>query len=270
MTKRRLAAIAVLDVVGYSAMMAEDEEGTHATLKAHRSEIAPILLNHGSRVVKSTGDGYLVEIPSVVEALQAAVEIQELMVERNTAVPENMRLELRIGINLGDIIIEDDGDVYGDGVNVAARLEGLADPGGICVSESVRQQVGNRLEIGFEDMGHVEVKNIPVPVHAWRVVLDGIEAPRSKHTAKGGYHLATVAVLPFDNMSRNPRTSTRQTGSPKTSSPHSPGTGTCEFWQGTPPSRTKPRHKTSETSPESWTQPMSSKAASAEQVTGSG
>ena len=182
-------------------MMAEDEEGTHAALKAHRNEIAPILLNHGCRVVKSTGDGYLVEIPSVVEAVQAAVEIQELTAERNAAMPKNRSMELRIGINLGDIIIEDDGDVYGDGVNVAARLEGLADPGGICVSESVRQQVGTRLEVGFEDMGEVEVKNIPEPVHAWRVMLDGHPAPRPAPAGTGAYRLATIAVLPFDNMS---------------------------------------------------------------------
>lgn len=200
MTNRRLAAIAVMDVVGYSAMMAQDEEGTHAALKAHRSEIAPILLNHGNRVVKSTGDGYLVEIPSVVEALQAAVEIQELMAGRNDAVPSNMRLELRIGINLGDIIVEDDGDLYGDGVNVAARLEGLADPGGICVSEAVHQQVGNRVDVGFEDMGEIEVKNIPDPVHAWRVIFEGVDASEPGGTTKGDYHLATVAVLPFDNM----------------------------------------------------------------------
>ena len=199
-TVRRLAAIAVIDVVGYSTMMAEDEEGTHAALTAHRNDIDPILLNHGCRVVKSTGDGYLVEIPSVVEALQAAVEIQQLMAERNASVPDNRSLEIRIGINLGDIIIDDDGDIYGDGVNVAARLEGLADPGGICVSESVRQQVGNRLEVGFEDMGEVEVKNIPGSVRAWRVMLDG--QPTPVPTAKSGdYRLATVAVLPFDNMS---------------------------------------------------------------------
>jgi adenylate cyclase len=199
-TNRRLAAIAVIDVVGYSTMMAQDEEGTHAALKAHRNDIDPILLNHGCRVVKSTGDGYLVEIPSVVEALQAAVEIQQLMAERNASVAKTRSLEVRIGINLGDIIIDDDGDIYGDGVNVAARLEGLADPGGICVSESVRQQVGNRLEVGFEDMGEVEVKNIPDSVRAWRVMLDGhrTPVPRAK---SGDYRLATVAVLPFDNMS---------------------------------------------------------------------
>jgi len=199
-TVRRLAAIAVIDVVGYSTMTAEDEEGTHAALIAHRNDIDPILLNHGCRVVKSTGDGYLVEIPSVVEALQAAVEIQQLMAERNASVPDNRSLEIRIGINLGDIIIDDDGDIYGDGVNVAARLEGLADPGGICVSESVRQQVGNRLEVDFEDMGEVEVKNIPGSVHAWRVMLDGQRTPVPT-VRSGDYRLATVAVLPFDNMS---------------------------------------------------------------------
>jgi len=201
MTHRRLAAIAVLDVVGYSTMMAEDEEGTHAAFKAHRNEIDPILLNHGCRVVKSTGDGYLVEIPSVVEAVQAAVEIQELMAARNAAMPESRSLQLRIGINLGDIIFEDDGDVYGDGVNVAARLEGLADPGGICISESVRQQLGTRLDVGFEDMGDVEVKNIPDPVHAWKVVLAKPDEVAPDPIVTGDYRLATVAVLPFDNMS---------------------------------------------------------------------
>jgi adenylate cyclase len=155
-------------------MMAHDEEGTLAALKAHRNELDPILLNHGGRIVKGTGDGLLVEVPSAVEAVRAAVEVQRLMAERNASVPEGRRMHLRIGVNLGDVIVEEDGDLFGDGVNVAARLEALSPVGGICVSGSIHGQVANRVEVDFEAMGTVEVKNIPWPVEAWRMVLDHV------------------------------------------------------------------------------------------------
>ncbi len=196
---RRLAAIVVVDVVGYSAMMANDEEGTLATLKAHRNETDPIVLNHGGRIVKGTGDGVLVEFPSAVEAVRAAVETQRLMAERNAAAPPDRRMHYRIGINLGDVIIDDDGDVYGDGVNVAARLESAADPGGICVSGSIHRQVQGVVEAQFESLGSLTVKNLPRPVEAWRIGGGRVEV-RTTPTAPSAYSLPSIAVLPFDNM----------------------------------------------------------------------
>ncbi len=194
----------MIDVVGYSRMMAVDEEGTLAALQAHRSAADPIIYNRGGRIVKGTGDGLLIEVPSVVEAVRAAVEIQSLMVERNESLPEARRMQYRIGINLGDVIVDDDGDIYGDGVNVAARIEGLADPGGICVSGSVYDQVRNRLDLRFEDLGHIEVKNIPEPIRAWKIHSDqAIPIPGSASPATPQV-LATVAVLPFNNMSNDP------------------------------------------------------------------
>ena len=171
-TARRLAAIVVLDVVGYSRMMAEDEDGTYAAFVAHRNAIDPILLNHGCRIVKGTGDGVLVEVPSAVDAVLAAIEVQALMAERNANAPEGRRMQLRIGINLGDVIVDEEGDVHGDGVNVAARLEGLADPGGICISDVVHSQIDGRVESAFEDAGRVRVKNIPESI---KCVEDGAQ-----------------------------------------------------------------------------------------------
>jgi class 3 adenylate cyclase/TolB-like protein len=171
--ERRLAAILAADVVGYSHLMGEDETGTLEALKAHRRELLdPRVAEHHGRVVKLLGDGTLAEFPSVVEAVQCAVDIQRGMAARNAEVPEARRIEFRIGINLGDVIVEGD-DIYGDGVNVAARLEGLADPGGICVSRTVRNQVRDKLQVGFEDLGEQEVKNIARPVRVFRVDLDG-------------------------------------------------------------------------------------------------
>ena len=161
---RRLAAILAADVVGYSRLMGEDEEGTLARLKAHRRElIDPKVAEHRGRIVKATGDGVLVEFASVVDALRCAVEVQRAMAERETTLPQDRRIRFRIGINLGDIIA-DSGDIFGDGVNVAARLEGLAEPGGICVSGTVRDHVGDRLSYRFEDIGEQSVKNIARPV----------------------------------------------------------------------------------------------------------
>jgi len=173
---RRLAAIVSLDVAGYSRLMGVDESGTLAALKAHRRElIDPKIAEHDGRIVKTTGDGLLLEFPSVVDAVRCAVEVQRGMAERNADVAPDKRLDFRIGINVGDIIIDGD-DIFGDGVNVAARLESLADPGGICVSRNVRDQVLDKLSFAFEDLGAQEVKNITRPVDVYRVSFDA-DAP---------------------------------------------------------------------------------------------
>jgi adenylate cyclase len=161
-----LAAILAADVVGYSRLMGEDEVGTLGRLREHRSRlIDPKIREHRGRIVKTTGDGMLVEFASVVDAVSCAVEVQRGMADRNSGTPENQRIVLRVGINLGDVIIDGD-DIHGDGVNVAARLEALAEPGGICVSRTVRNQVRDKLPYIFEDMGEQSVKNIARPVRA--------------------------------------------------------------------------------------------------------
>ena len=171
-TSRKLAAILAADVVGYSRLMGEDEGGTLDALRAHREElIEPKIAEHEGRVVKLMGDGLLAEFPSAVEAVHCAVEIQHTMGERNANVQAERRIIYRIGINIGDIIVEGD-DIYGDGVNIAARLEGLADPGGICVRRNVRNQVRDKLDLSFEDRGEIEVKNIARPVRVFGVILD--------------------------------------------------------------------------------------------------
>jgi adenylate cyclase len=175
--ERKLAAILAADMVGYSRLMGEDEAGTLTALKAHREAlIDPKIAEHQGRIVKTTGDGMLVEFSSVVEAVLCAVEIQNGLTQRNAEVPEDRQMLFRIGINVGDIIIDGD-DIYGDGVNVAARLEGLAEPGGICVRRAVRNQVRDKLALDFEDLGEVEVKNIARPVRVFRVLSEG-ETPK--------------------------------------------------------------------------------------------
>ena len=170
--ERRLAAILAADVVGYTRLMEADEAGTLAALNAHRKDVIdPKVAEHRGRVVKLMGDGVLVEFPSVVEAVQCALEVQKELSTRNANVPEDRRIEFRIGVNLGDIIVEDD-DIYGDGVNIAARLEGLAEPGGICVSSTVFNHVKGKVDLAFEDLGDREVKNITNPLHVYRIVLD--------------------------------------------------------------------------------------------------
>jgi len=208
---RRLAAILAADVAGYSRLMGEDEEGTLAALKAIRRELAdPKIKEHRGRIVKTTGDGLLLEFASVVDAVRCAVEVQREMAERNTDVPPDRRIELRMGINVGDII-KDGRDIYGDGVNVAARLEALAEPGGICVSRVVRDQVRDKLAFSFEDMGEQQVKNITRPIRVHRILI-GEKSNRSE-TAAGEPQqdppLAlpdkpSIAVLPFQNMSGDP------------------------------------------------------------------
>ena len=161
--ERRLAAVLAADVAGYSRLMGVDEEGTHAQLRAHFRELVdPKIKEHRGRVVKNTGDGMLAEFPSVVEAVRCAVEIQQRMAERNATIPAEKRIEFRAGINLGDVIVESS-DIFGDGVNIAARLEALAEPGGVLVSNTVYEHVRDRLPFGFEDKGEQQVKNISRP-----------------------------------------------------------------------------------------------------------
>ncbi|MDX1448467.1 MAG: PQQ-binding-like beta-propeller repeat protein [Acidimicrobiia bacterium] len=176
---RRLAAIVAVDIVGFSRLMASDEDGTWRALNELRTLIDPILETEGGRIFKATGDGVMVEAPSVVGAVRAAIEVQRVVENFNKRRPDQPALMLRIGINLGDVIVAEDGDVYGDGVNVAARLEGLAPPGGICLSDSAYQQVRGRIEADFADRGQQRVKNIPEPVQVW-------EIPRPTDTPRRG------------------------------------------------------------------------------------
>ena len=171
--ERRLAAILAADVVGYSRLVGVDEEGTLARLRVLRREVVdPMIKEHRGRIVRITGDGILVEFASVVDAVRCAVDTQREMALRNSEVPADQRIEFRIGINLGDIM-DDEGDIYGDGVNVAARLEALAPPGGICVSRVVRDQVRDKLNFTFDDRGEQQVKNIARPVRIFDVKLAG-------------------------------------------------------------------------------------------------
>jgi len=177
---RRLAAILAADVAGYSRLMGQDEEGTHERLKAHFGELVdPKIEEHRGRTVKNTGDGLLAEFASVVAAVRCAVEIQRAMVDREPEVPEECRIRLRIGVNLGDVIVEER-DIFGDGVNVAARLEALAEPGGVCISRMVRDQIRDKLPFAFEDLGEQSVKNIarPVRVYALRPAALSICRPQ--------------------------------------------------------------------------------------------
>ena len=201
--ERRLAAILATDVVGYSRLIRADEEGTLAALKSLRANlIDPLIVVHHGRIVKLMGDGMLVEFASVVDAVRAATEIQQAVVEHHADIPAEQSIALRMGINLGDVVIDGD-DIYGDGVNIAARLEGLAEPGGICISGGVYDQIRDRLDHAFEDQGEQLVKNIDRPVRVWSW---GFAAAPSL-AANGTISLPdrpSIAVLPFDNMSGDP------------------------------------------------------------------
>src|SRR6202040_3174210 len=205
--ERRLAAIFAADVAGYSRLMGADEEGTHERLKEHLRELVePQIGEHRGRVVKNTGDGLLAEFASVVDAVRCAVEIQRGMADREPEVPEERRIRFRIGVNLGDVIAEEH-DIFGDGVNVAARLEALAEPGGICVSRVVRDQVRDKLDFAFQDIGEQQVKNIARPVRVYRVRDAGatIESPLAMpKPALSLPDKPSIAVLPFQNMSGDP------------------------------------------------------------------
>jgi len=207
--QRRLAAILAADVVGYSRLMEANEERTLGALRQHRREFFdPTVVKHGGRIFKVMGDGFLVEFGSVLNAARCAVEIQRGMFERNAGIPEDRHIKFRIGINLGDIIV-DEGDVYGDGVNMAARLEALAGPGGIACSAVVRHQVGNKLELEFVDQGEKSVKNVAQPVHVYFINWSGVTQNSVFQTATAGTprlrsDKPSVAILPFANMSNDP------------------------------------------------------------------
>jgi adenylate cyclase len=198
--QRRLAAILAADVAGYSRLMGTDEEGTLAALKACRRELTdPKVAEHHGRIVKTTGDGTLAEFASAVDAVRCAIEVQRAMAERNTAIPEDRRIEFRIGINVGDVLF-DEGDIYGDGVNIAARLEALASPGAICLSEDTYNQIKNKLMLNVSDMGQQRLKNIAQPIRAYTVRLDGA----LEHPPLALPDRPSIAVLAFQNMSGDP------------------------------------------------------------------
>src|SRR5215467_8884421 len=227
-TVRRLTAILAADVAGYSRLMGADEEGTHERLKAHLSELVnPKIGEHHGRIVKNTGDGFLAEFASVVDAVRCAAEVQRTMADRNAETPEDKRITFRVGINLGDVIAEPD-DIYGDGVNVAARLEALAEPGGICVSRVVRDQIRDKLPYPFEDKGEQSVKNIARSVRVFALHPEAIAdlpvtnlpagAPRRRRSIRWAAVVGTttsitqpstaprlsIIVLPFSNLSNDP------------------------------------------------------------------
>src|ERR1700736_1485597 len=209
--ERKLAAILAADVAGYSRLMAADEEGTHERLRAHLRELVePKIKEHRGRIVKNTGDGFLADFSSVVDAVRCAADVQRGMAESNAPVAASERIELRIGINLGDVIVEEH-DIFGDGVNVAARLEALAEPGGICVSGVVRDQVRDRLDYTFEDLGDQTVKNIARPVRGYALRQKGMAGAAATSVSSSISGPPTVAaprlsivVLPFANLSNDP------------------------------------------------------------------
>src|SRR6266480_76427 len=200
---RRLAAILAADVAAYSRLMGADEAGTARALREHRAAADPLVAEHGGRIVKTTGDGVLIEFPSVVGAVQCAVALRKLMAERNAGVPSERRMEWRVGIHLGDILIEGE-DILGDGVNLAARLEGIAEPGGICISEDAFRQVRGKIETEFLDGGEQELKNIARPVRVYRAQLASAPVSSVPATPLPLPDKPSIAVLPFQNMSGDP------------------------------------------------------------------
>ena len=202
--ERRLAAIICADVAGYSRMMGADEAGTHAAFKAHRSAIYPIILNHGGRLVKNTGDGFLVEFPSIVEAIESAIAMQALMAERNDHLPADRVMQFRMGVHMGDVIADED-EVFGDGVNVAVRLEAIAVPGGVAVSAKAYHEASKHLSATLVDAGSHRLKNIEEPVQVWTWEPGGSDTsgrePKNSSNLPAQYRTAIVGVLPFSNLS---------------------------------------------------------------------
>src|SRR5262252_3113808 len=199
--ERRLAAIFAADVAGYSRLIGADEEGTLERLMAHRRElIDPKIAEHQGRIVKTTGDGVLVEFASPVKAVRCAIEVQHGMVDRNADIPREQRIEFRIGINLGDVVVED-GDIFGDGVNVAARLENIAEPGTVFISRTVRDFVTDAAELALEDLGERELKNIVRPVQVFRIAPPTHVVAAAQAPAPAVQQKPSIAVLPFTNMS---------------------------------------------------------------------
>lgn len=200
--ERRLAAIACADVAGYSRMMGADEEGTHAAFKAHRSAVYPIILNHGGRIVKNTGDGFMLEFPSIVGGIESAIEMQGLMTERNNHLPEDRMMQFRIGVHMGDVMA-DEGEVYGEDVNIAVRLETIAVPGGVAVSEKAYNEAGKHLSISLVDAGIHRLKNIKDPIHvwSWNPGSSDSSGPKDTLSLPAQYRTAIIGVLPFANLS---------------------------------------------------------------------
>ena len=197
---RKLAAILYADVVGYSRLTGEDEEGTHRTVAEYLDCIAGMVSSHDGRVVHYAGDAVLADFPSVVAAVKCAVDVQKDLATRNSDISDDCKVQFRIGVNLGDVIVDRD-DIYGNGVNVAARLESLADPGGICISDKVLEEIQGKVDLGFEDMGPQAVKNIARPVQSYRVVF---EKPLTKLPTSRVSDKPSIAVLPFNNLSGDP------------------------------------------------------------------
>jgi adenylate cyclase len=228
--ERRLAAILAADVAEYSRLMERDEAGTLARLKALRRDVIdPKIAEHKGRIVKTTGDGILIEFPSVVEAVACALAVQEGMAAGNIATAEDQRIRFRIGINSGDVIVED-GDIHGDGVNIAARLEGIAEPGGIYVSGIVHDQVQSRLDCAFTDTGEQSLKNIARPVRVYRVGPLPNPPPQAGEGRVGVLPLPdkpSIAVLPFANMSGDPSRSISPTEWSRRSLRHSAASAGC-------------------------------------------
>ena len=202
--ERRLAAIVCADVAGYSRMMGADEAGTHAAFKAHRSAIYPIILNHGGRVVKNTGDGFLLEFPSVVGAIESGIAVQALMAERNHHLPADRIMQFRLGVHMGDVIADEE-EVFGDGVNIAVRLEAVAAPGGVAVSAKAYHEASKHLSVTLVDAGSHRFKNIEETVNVWTWEPSGSDSrgrePRGTSNLPAQYRTAIVGVLPFANLS---------------------------------------------------------------------
>ena len=200
--QRRLAAILAADVAGYSRLIGEDEEGTLARLKSHRRELLDVkIAEHTGRIVKTTGDGMLIEFASIVDGVRCAVAIQRGMAERNAEIPKDKRIELRVGLHFGDIVIEAD-DIFGDGVNIAARLEGVAEPGSVCISDDAFRQVRGKVDVAFDDLGEKQLKNIASPVRVYGLRLAAVGAkPSPTQTFPELPDKPSIVVLPFDNMS---------------------------------------------------------------------
>ena len=204
--ERRLAAIVCADIAGYSRMMGVDEAGTHAAFKAHRSAIYPIILNHGGRVVKNTGDGFLLEFPSIVGAVESAIAVQVLMAERNRQLPADRAMQFRLGVHMGDVMADED-EVYGDEVNIAVRLEGAATPGGVALSAKAHREASRHLSVSFVDAGIHRFKNIAEPINVWTWMPGGTDTSgaeaRGSSSLPPQYRTAIVGVLPFANLSDN-------------------------------------------------------------------
>jgi TolB-like protein len=201
---RRLAAILAADIAGYSRLLGADEVGTVQALREHRSAADPLIAQHGGRIVKTTGDGVLIEFGSVVGAVECALGLQELAAERNSAIASDRRMEWRIGVHLGDVLIEGE-DILGDGVNIAARLEGIAEPGGIYISEDAFRQVRGKVRVEFADIGEQSLKNIMRPLRVYRAgPSSALETPSAAATALSLPDKPSIAVLPFQNMSGDP------------------------------------------------------------------